>query len=452
MNAKNTKLPVRLPDFRTEKIFKTLSQSTDWGLTQLHIKDLWETTKGDGIKIAVLDTGCPATKNKNGKIQVHPDLKNNILLNECKSFVTTEDELDYQGHGTAVCGTIAAEDNTLGFVGYAPEAKIVTYKVLNKNGSGSLKWIEKALKECIKTKPDIVSMSLGSLEGSSTMHEYVKKLDEMGIPVICAAGNGGEYEGVNYPAKYQEAFAIGAYDKNLNIADFSAIGPELDFAFPGVDIQTTWLNNGYIIISGTSFACPACTGLVALIISKHKKENTIPNTKNTLWIYDELKALATNPKKIKKQTSDWGWGYIDISKLIRSDDNKTFSSKVLEERNTAIEKNLIGKEIFDEFTNEEIEEAHIKIGVDLPSYLSKIPDEFGEKFTPAFLIHQLQFLKGGDVKEFENSNKSLRINIIKLIAGSLSIINPYSWYLIWKAYKTEDLYNKFAFSFWKKND
>lgn len=441
-DPENEPMNIQLPPFRMEKLFKALSQSTDWGLTQLKIKDLWETTKGKGIKIAVLDTGCPGTETKNKKIQIHPDLRNNILVNECKSFVLGEGILDYQGHGTAVCGTIAAEDNTLGFVGYAPEAKIVTYKVLNKNGSGSLRWIVKALKECIKTKPDIVSMSLGSLETTPELHEAVKKLDEMGIPVICAAGNGGEYEGVNFPARYQESFAIGAYDKNMNIANFSAIGPELDFAFPGVDIQTTWLNNGYTVISGTSFACPACTGLVALIMAKRKAENTIPKTKNTLWIYDELKALATNPKKLSKQTSDWGWGYIDISKLIDKN-TKTFSAGVLDIRDRALKYDLTGIEIFDEFTNEEIEDAQIKIKTDMPSYLKKIPDEYGDKYYPAFLIYQLQLIKGGESETFKQITKTFKSNVIKIALSKLNFLNPFSWYIIWKTFKVEKLFSAY---------
>ncbi len=443
-DPENEPMNIQLPPFRMERLFKTLSQATDWGLTQLKIKDLWEATKGRGIKIAVLDTGCPGTETRDKKIQIHPDLRNNILVDECKSFVLGEGILDYQGHGTAVCGTIAAEDNTLGFVGYAPEAKIVTYKVLNKNGAGSIRWIVKALNECIKTKPDIVSMSLGSLETTPELHNAVKQLDQMGIPVICAAGNGGEYEGVNFPARYQESFAIGAYDKNMKIANFSAIGPELDFAFPGVDIQTTWLNNGYTVISGTSFACPACTGLVALIMSKRKADGTIPNTKNTLWIYDELKKLATNPKKISTQTSDWGWGYIDISKLIDKD-IKTFSAGVLDTRDKAIKYNLSGTEIFNEFTNEQIEDAQIQIKTEMPAYLKSMPDSFGEKYYPAFLIYQLRLIKGGDQNDFKNATKEFRSNIIKIALSKLNFINPYSWYIVWKAFKAEHMFSTYLF-------
>ena len=93
----------------------------------------------------------------------------------------------------------------------------------------------------------------------------------MNIPVICAAGNGGA-EGVNYPAKHAESFAIAAYDATVQNRNFSAVGPEVDFAFPGVNIVGTYLNNGYATMNGTSFACPACAGVVALMLSKHKKQ------------------------------------------------------------------------------------------------------------------------------------------------------------------------------------
>lgn len=309
------KFEVQVPKYQLEALFVSSSQAMDWGLKQTKANELWKLSKGEGVTIAVLDTGVPAQRQKDGSAKIHPDLANNILLDRCKSFVPTEDFYDAQGHGTATAGVIAAEDNLLGFVGYAPEAKIICYKVLNNYGAGSLKWIERALEECIRTKPDIVSMSLGSVSCSDGISKAVKKLDSMGIPVICAAGNGGKAEGVNYPARLPEAFAIAAYDNKMEIANFSAIGDQVDFAFPGVDINTTWLKGGYTVISGTSFACPACSGVVALILSYHKKNGTVPDAKNTMWIYDELKNCATNPKKLKAKTIDWGWGFVDTTKL-----------------------------------------------------------------------------------------------------------------------------------------
>lgn len=432
---------VKLPKFQLEQLFKALSQSSDWGIEQLKIKELWKKTKGEGITIAVLDTGCPAKKSDAGLVTIHPDLRNNILLDKCETMVPDEDIFDQQGHSTAVCGVIAAEDNELGFVGYAPEAKIITYKVLNKNGAGSLRWIENALKRCVETKPDIVSMSLGSIAGSSLMHSLVKKLDSMGIPVICAAGNGGECEGVNYPAKYDESFAIGAYDKNMNIADFSAIGNELDFAFPGVDIETTWINFGYTKISGTSFACPACTGLVALILSDAKKSGINTNRNNTIWIYNKLKEMATNPQKINTQNSKWGWGYIDIQKLTDSYDSDMDSP--LETISDSYSQDLEGHSILELFTEEDIRNAYADIvSPKQNKQIYEIVNLFPDCLLPALLIHRLQYIVGGSEKDFKNSNKTLSKNLKKLIGKNYSIWNPSFWINRFRTNRLVSIYDK----------
>lgn len=427
-------LNIKLPPFTIQKLFVSLTQAMDWGVKQMNIEKLWKKTKGKGITIAVLDTGCPATKSADGKITVHPDLKNNILLDKCESFIRSEDIYDYCGHSTACCGVIAAEDNETGFVGYAPEAKIICYKVLNKRGAGSLEWIEKALRRCVETKPDIVSMSLGSQFGSYNMHQYVKKLDAMGIPVICAAGNGGAEEGVNYPAIYNESFAIGAYDHKMKIANFSAIGDALDFAFPGVDINTTWLNGGYTHISGTSFACPACAGLVALIMAIAKDEGTIPkNAKNTLWIYDELKKYASNPKKIDTKTEDWGWGYIDIQKMIEDKNMEvaqlTAGNKPSDLFSKASKYNLIDREHLNQLTDEQINNISNTLHLSLNNKMINLMGKLGKRYYPAFAI----YVSHEGLAEAETI---LKKNLKKITRAKYCLLNPVRWYKNFLIYKS----------------
>lgn len=304
-----------LPPFTAEAIdFMPLSQSVDWGLKKLNIPEIWKETQGEGITIVVIDTGYPGTKGK-----PHPDLAKNALLLPSKSFVNGEDVYDIkQGHGTACAGVIAAENNEIGYVGYAPKAKVISVKALSNNGSGSLASIENALEYAISLKPDIVSMSLGSRVGSMKMKRLIRKLDDMNIPVVVAAGNGGAEEGVLYPAKYEEVFAIGAYDSNGKVAKFSAVGPEVDFCFPGVNVTTTFLNGGYAKLNGTSFACPACAGVLALIMAKHKKavaNGEEEEYKSTMDLYNILKDMSVNPNTNGQKDMYYGWGIVDVSRL-----------------------------------------------------------------------------------------------------------------------------------------
>ncbi|MBE0343612.1 serine protease, partial [Paenibacillus sp. 28ISP30-2] len=105
------------------------------GVELIQAPAVWNRTRGQGVKVAVLDTGCDAD---------HPDLKERIIGG--RNFTDDDDSdpnifTDYNGHGTHVAGTIAAAENEDGVVGVAPEADLLIIKVLNKQGSGQYDWI-----------------------------------------------------------------------------------------------------------------------------------------------------------------------------------------------------------------------------------------------------------------------------------------------------------------------
>lgn len=242
---------------------------------------------------------------------------------------TVENDHTYIANGhfvsnTHCAGIIGARDNVIGCVGYAPECTIVTYKGLDKNGLGSMDQITAALEYAADIlKPDIVSMSLGSTAPDSKMHQAIKRLFDMNIPVIAAGGNGGKVEGVNYPGNYDEVITIGAYDINDKIAYFSAVGEGIDFVFPGVEIYSTYLNNGYAKFSGTSMATPAAAGVVALLLAKHKKqeaETGMNDCRTVDQIKEHLKKYAIDVGP--KGKDQWfGYGIIDVSKLLLTPEN-----------------------------------------------------------------------------------------------------------------------------------
>lgn len=218
---------------------------------------------------------------------------------------------------THVSGTIVAQNNAFGMVGVAPKAKIISVKALGDNGQGKMSYLIEALKYAEKIKPSIISMSLGSTEGSAELESIIKKLHKMNIPIICAAGNDGA-AGVNYPAKYKETITVAAYDSSGNIANFSAIGEEVDFAAPGVDIYSTFLNNKYAVMSGTSMACPFISGVVALLLAKHKKQEQ-ETGKNDCKTVDDIRQHLlkyTIDKGYVGKDNSWGYGMLDVEKLI----------------------------------------------------------------------------------------------------------------------------------------
>tara|TARA_Y100001933_G_scaffold264388_1_gene329733 strand:+ start:1713 stop:2933 length:1221 start_codon:yes stop_codon:yes gene_type:complete len=301
----------KLPHYEKNEELGSLSQRIDWGLRQLNVPATWSITKGEGITAMVIDTGHP----------VHPDIGDNAI--EGKNCIPNEPLEDENGHQLHCTGIICAKDNQTGMVGVAPEAKCISVKALTKSGSGSYKGLAQALDYAIEMKPDVVSMSLGGPAPSSILESRIKKLYEMNIPVVCAAGNTGE-GGVNWPAAFDETIAVAAYDKYGKVANFSSKGEKVEWAAPGVNIYSTFLNNGYASLSGTSMACPFITGVICLMLAKHKKQEEatgMNDCKTVAEIRDHLLKYTKDKGKVGRDNS-WGYGVIDVEKLIGGGDEE----------------------------------------------------------------------------------------------------------------------------------
>jgi subtilisin family serine protease len=134
---------------------RVLAESRDWGHELLGIPELHASgIKGEGVKVAVLDTGLASD---------HPDLKASVSTTGHKDF-TGSSYLwrDVQNHGSHCGGIVAAAENDDGLVGVAPKAKITAVKVLGDNGSGPSSSIAAGIRHAADTGHDILSMSLGS--------------------------------------------------------------------------------------------------------------------------------------------------------------------------------------------------------------------------------------------------------------------------------------------------
>lgn len=236
-------------------------QVIDWGVSVVQAPQLWLETKGEGIKVAVLDTGVDPN---------HPDLQPNIKKGINFTTSNSSDFVDRQGHGSHCAGIIAACDNLVGVVGVAPKAELYIAKVLGDDGSGSIDAIIKGVNWAIEQQVDVISMSLGcSVDPGTAFHEAFKRAKAAGIVVVAASGN--ENTHVGWPATYDETIAVGAVSQSFERAGFSNFGSELDVAAPGVDIYSTYKNGGYAKLSGTSMATPMVAGCIALIQGYLKK-------------------------------------------------------------------------------------------------------------------------------------------------------------------------------------
>ena len=208
----------------------------------------------DYILVAVLDSGVDTD---------HELLKDrlvecNVNMSGSGNLNTAED--DY-GHGTHVAGIIV--NNTLSNV------KIKPYKVLNNEGKGSLSTIALALDMAVLDGAEVINISISGRSVSPTMTNSVNNAVANDVNVVVAAGNSGLDLNKNYvsPACIESAITVSATDKNDNLASFSNYNGPIDIAAPGVDIESSYLNNTYTSLNGTSMATPQVTAGLAILKS-----------------------------------------------------------------------------------------------------------------------------------------------------------------------------------------
>ena len=226
-----------------------------WGIARVDAPAAWPVTEGDGVRVAVIDTGIDAN---------HPDLKANVAggYNAIHPGASWFDDND---HGTHVSGTIAGVLDGRGVVGVAPKARLYAVKVLDAKGGAHLSTIIKGLIWAARHHMQVANMSLGAPIGSVFMHLAIDYAHARGVTLVAAAGNNGKF--VEYPAAYSDVIAVAASDSSDHIASFSSRGSKVEFIAPGVDVFSTVPGGQYDTYSGTSMATPHMTGLAALAVA-----------------------------------------------------------------------------------------------------------------------------------------------------------------------------------------
>lgn len=234
------------------------AQAIQWGVKRVDAPAAWSVTRGEGVKVVVIDTGLDMT---------HPDLAGNIK-GGWNAITKGNDFNDDHGHGTHCGGNVAALDNKIGIVGVAPKADLYGVKVLDANGSGTFDDVIAGMQWAIDNHMEVASMSLGASQGNQALADMVKAMKKAGVTLVAAAGNSGG--SVGYPGGYPEAIAVSASDNNDQLADFSSRGPQVAVIAPGVDVYSLSMNGGYETMSGTSMATPHVAGLAVLYVATHK--------------------------------------------------------------------------------------------------------------------------------------------------------------------------------------
>lgn len=339
----NTSAPVKINDPKMNRMWSLTGEK---GISAL---EAWGTTRGQGVTVAVLDSGITA----------HPDLDANVLPgydfiaesafsndgNGRDSDPTdagnwTVDDQCFTGskatpsdwHGTHVAGTIAAiANNNEGIAGVAPEAKIVPVRVLGACGgfdSDITDGIIWAAGGSVRGVPanqhpaQVINMSIGS-EGTCTTpyRQAIAQANKRGSIVVVAAGNNNFDASKSSPGNCEDVITVGATDKNGKRSYFSNYGSRVDVSAPGGD-RRYWgggilstLNAGktapgkadYAEYQGTSMAAPHVAGIVALMKAVDPK----------LTYAQVKKVLQSTSQSVECDQSACGSGIVNAARAVQ---------------------------------------------------------------------------------------------------------------------------------------
>ncbi|MEV6961822.1 type VII secretion-associated serine protease mycosin [Streptomyces sp. NPDC051207] len=294
-------------------------RAQQWGLDAMHTEQAWRTTKGEGVTVAVLDTGVDAD---------HPDLRGNVLTGkDMVGFGAERGDRAWARHGTAMAGIVAGHGHgsggTEGVMGIAPEAKILPVRVILEDGDPSRARARKtrgnALAEGIRWAADhgadVINLSLG--DDSASAHpepaedEAIQYALRKGVVVVASAGNGGEKgDRVSYPAAYPGVIAVTAVDRYGTRASFSTRRWYATVSAPGVDVVIADPDRKYYEGWGTSAAAAFVSGAAALVTSAHP-ELTPAQVK------DLLEDTARNAPAGGRDDSR-GFGFVDPAAAIEA--------------------------------------------------------------------------------------------------------------------------------------
>jgi len=213
---------------------------------------------GKNVKIAILDTGCPNHKD----ININGD---KININVSKNID------DKDGHSTMIAGLINA-NNKHGIIGLAPNATLLFCKVSNNRGNVDFNSLIAGVLWAVVKKVDIIVIAMGTQYDHVVLRDAIKKALNQGICVIAAAGdeNVDENWQIDYPAKFKGVFSAGFLTKGR--IKNKIIKEKTDFYLKNKGLCTTYLNNKYIKMSGSSISAAFFAGLAAVLVEQYKKE------------------------------------------------------------------------------------------------------------------------------------------------------------------------------------
>ncbi|GGM01985.1 S8 family peptidase [Deinococcus aerophilus] len=264
---------------------------------------------GKGVKVAVLDTGVDLNhaliKSRLDTVSDWDYIGNDAVPQEEQAASGTSSKY---GHGTGVAGVILQ---------VAPNATLMTYRVLRPDGSGPLSYVVQAIDRAVTNGAQIINLSLGITTNSSALNTVIARAVEKGVLVVNSSGNTGT-AGMVYPGqnvgstmfpKGSGLIAVGSVGTTLKKSKFSSYAKNMSLTSFGENVLTAFPGTRIVSASGTSFAAPAVSGALALALSTGRAQPTTLST-------DLLN--STTPNLDPTYNGGLGTGTLNVYNLVRN--------------------------------------------------------------------------------------------------------------------------------------
>jgi type VII secretion-associated serine protease mycosin len=283
-------------------------RDAEWQAASLDLGTAHQLTRGDGVTVAIIDTGVDAT---------HPDLQGSLLPGIDLVDPDNDNAWAPEEHGTMVAGVLGGQGHGPGggdgVLGVAPGARVLPIRASTDEDDDELpssRLIADAIVRAVDSGASVISISL-SISYSEIDERAVAAARRADVVVVAAAGNRPDDDAVTFPAALPTVVAVGAVDSDGDLAEFSVTGPEIALTAPGDEVITTLPGGEYAIASGTSFAAPVVAGAAALVRSR------FPDLSAAEVIHRLVTTAAdAGPPG---QDDEYGYGVVDLVAALTAD-------------------------------------------------------------------------------------------------------------------------------------
>jgi len=255
-----------------------------WVLDMVHAPSAWPVTQGQGVLVAVIDSGVsPSVSDLAGSVTEGPDLS---------GVNTSPSNASWGVHGTWMASLIAGHghgDGSSGIEGVAPQSRVLSIRVVTDRGDPNFgnyeqesnaevqQALAKAITVATRRGADVISMSLGYGTASRPVRVALQNAVDHGVVVVASSGNSGDTASAlstgqapySFPADYPGVLGVGAVTQTGSAASFSSNNLSVEIAAPGVKVPAQGRDGQYWLVSGTSPACALAAGVAALIKSRY---------------------------------------------------------------------------------------------------------------------------------------------------------------------------------------